>query len=57
MHICFCLFKFKNAQTTTDIDANMISVNKFFVHWVKETYIDERDAFQMLPTSNTRDIY
>ena len=48
----------KNSHAANDIDANMITVNNFFVHWFKKIDIKRyRDDLQILPTNNTTDIY
>ena len=34
-----CLFKLKNGKAIADIKANMIMVDNFFAHWIKEINI------------------
>ena len=36
MYICLLIQIFKNSVATSDIDTNLIMVNNFFAHWIKE---------------------
>ena len=48
----------KRANAAQNIDADMITVNNFFPHWLKEVDIKRYpDDICILPTNNTVDIY
>ena len=48
----------KGTNAAQNIDATMIMVNNFFVHWLKEVDIKlYPDDIRILPTNNTVDIY
>ena len=48
----------KRTSTAQNIDATMITVNNFFLHWLKEVNIKcYPDDIRTLPTNNTIDIY
>ena len=36
IHICFPIKIYKSSDNTADIDSDLITVNNFFAHWVKE---------------------
>ena len=57
-HFCFPL-KFKSAADNgNDIAAGLITVNNFFVHWIKEINIKRyNDDMPILPLTNTVDIF
>ena len=41
--------KFKKSNNTTDIDNDLITVNNFFVHWIKEVSITKYGRDKKLP--------
>ena len=48
----------KAADVTAQIEANMMTVNNFFVHWVKEIDITKYGKTkQLIPTSTPQEIY
>ena len=50
--------QFKKKDGASDLDGAIVTVNNFFVHWLKD--IDEKRYhvdIQILPTNNTMDIY
>ena len=48
----------KRTSAAQNIDATMITVNNFFLHWLKEVNIKRYpDDIRTLPTNNTIDIY
>ena len=58
MHLCIPLQIKKSTNTANDLDDDLITVNNFFVHFIKE--IDIRrygDEIRILPTNNTVIIY
>ena len=49
IHICFPI-KIKNkSNNSSDIDDDIITVNNFFAHWVKETSITKYGSDRELP--------
>lgn len=56
VHICLPIQIKKNLQATSDMDANMITVNNCFTHWIKKIDI-RRCNVQILLISNTTDLY
>ena len=48
IHICFPI-KIKKTNKDFDIDANMITVNNFLAHWVKEITITKYGSDKELP--------
>ena len=53
MDLCIPLQINKSTNTDNDIDADLMTLNNFFVHFIKE--IDTRrydDDIRMLPTNN-----
>ena len=49
IHICFPIKIKKNTNNALDIDADMITVNNFFAHWVKEISITKYGSDKELP--------
>ena len=50
IHICFPIkIKKKKSDNTADIDDDLITVNSFFVHWVKEVSITKYGSDKELP--------
>ena len=48
----------KKSNVANDIDDDLITVNKFFAHFVKEVHIKRYgDDKRILPTNNTVNIY
>lgn len=52
-HLCFPIKTKKLTNDNNDIDNNLITVNKFFAHWVKEINVTRYgDKVQILPMSS-----
>ena len=49
IHICFPIKIKKKSDNTADIDNNLITVNNFFAHWVKEISITKYESDKELP--------
>ena len=49
IHICFPIKIKKKSDNTADIDADLITVNNFFAHWVKEISITKYGSDKELP--------
>ena len=49
MHICFPIKIKKGTTTLSNIDVNLIPVNNFFAHWVKEISITKYGSDKELP--------
>ena len=49
IHICFPITILKKSDNTKDIDADLITVNNFFAHWVKEISITKYGSDKELP--------
>ena len=49
IHICFPIKILKKSDNTKDIDADLITVNNFFAHWVKEISITKYGSDKELP--------
>ena len=49
IHICFPIQIKKKSDNTADVDADLITVNNFFAHWVKEISITKYGSDQELP--------
>ena len=53
-HLCFPIKTKKLTNDNNDIDNNLITVNKFFAHWVKEINATRYGGnIQILPISLT----
>ena len=53
-HLCFPIKTKKLTNDNNDIDNNLITVNKFFAHWVKEINATRYGGnIQILPISST----
>ena len=61
LHLCIPLQikkKQKNTNTANDIDDDLMTVNNFFAHFIKEIDIRRyNNNIIILPTNNTVDIY
>ena len=58
LHICFPIRIRKATDATAAIEANMITVNNFFAHWIKEiTKTKYGRNKQLIPTSALQEIY
>ena len=58
VQICFPMRIRKKTNVANDIDNNMITVNNFFAHWIKEIDIKKLgDDQPILPTINTVDVH
>ena len=53
IHICFPIKIKKKSSNTADIDADLIPVNNFFAHWVKEVSITKYGSGKELPPTFT----
>ena len=51
IHICFLIKILKKSNESSDIDADLITVNTSFAHWVKEISITRYDSDKELPPS------
>ena len=49
IHICFPIKIKKKSNNNADIDADLITVNNFFAHWIKEISITKYDSDKELP--------
>ena len=49
VHICFPIEIKKKSDNTADIDKDLITVNNFFAHWVKEISITKYGSDKELP--------
>ena len=49
IHICFPIKIKKKANNNSDIDGDLITVNNFFAHWVKEISITKYGSDKELP--------
>ena len=49
IHICFPIKIKRKTNNALDIDADLITVNNFFVHWVKEISITRYGSDKELP--------
>ena len=58
IHICFPIKIKKKTSKDQEIDSNMITVNNFFAHWVKEICITRYGSDKELPpTFSPWDVY
>ena len=58
MHLCIPLQIKKSTNTANDIDDDLMTLNNFFAHFIKEIKISRySDDIRILPTNNTVDIY
>ena len=58
MKICLPLKFTKKSNKTQKMDAQMMTVNKFYGHWFTDIYIRRYpDDMRILPTNNSVDIY
>ena len=58
IHICFPIKIKKKTNNNSDIDDDMITVNNFFAHWVKEISITKYGSDKELPPTFTpQEIY
>ena len=51
IHICFPIKIKKKSNNNSDIDDDLITVNNFFAHWVKENSITKYGSDKELPTT------
>ena len=51
IHICFPIKIKKKSNNSSDIDDDLITVNNFFAHWVKEINITKYGSERKLPTT------
>ena len=49
IHICFPIKIKKQSNNSSDIDSDLITVNNFFAHWVKEISITKYGSDKELP--------
>ena len=49
IHICFPIKIKRKTNNALDIDADLITVNNFFAHWVKEISITRYSSDKELP--------
>ena len=57
LHFVFTLRIRKAADATAQIEANMMMVNNFFAHWIKEIDITKYRSIKQLSTTSTQEIY
>ena len=58
IHICFPIKIKKSAGNTANIDADLITVNDFFAHWIKEISITKYGSDKELPpTFSPSEVY
>ena len=58
IHICFPIKIKKSSNQNSDIDADLITVNNFFAHFVKEVSITKYDSDkELIPTFSHYEIY
>ena len=53
IHICFSIRIKKKLNNSSNIDGDMITVNNFFAHWVKEVSITKYGSDKELPPTFT----
>ena len=53
IHICFLIKIKKKSNNSSDIDNDLITVNNFFAHWVKEISITKHGSDKELPPTFT----
>ena len=53
IHICFPIKIKKQSNNSSDIDSDLITVNNFFAHWVKEISITKYGSVKELPPTFT----
>ena len=49
IHICFPIKIEKKSNKDADIDSDIITVNNFFAHWVKEVSVTKYGSDKELP--------
>ena len=49
IHICFPIKIKKQSNNSSDVDSDLITVNNFFAHWVKEISITKYGSDKKLP--------
>ena len=49
IHICFPIKIKKKSNNNADIDSDLITVNNFFVHWIKEISVTRYSSGKELP--------
>ena len=49
IHICFSIKIKKKTDNTADINADLITVNNFFAHWIQEVSITKYGNDKELP--------
>ena len=58
MHLCFPIRVLKSTNPTQNIRTDLIIVNNFLAHWIKELNIQRYDDdIQILPTNNPLETY
>ena len=58
VHLVFPMKTKKSTNNDTDLDTELMTVNNFFAHWIKEIDIKQYgDEIPTLPLINTVDIY
>ena len=58
MHLCFPIKVLKSTNPTQNIRTDLIIVNNFLAHWIKELNIQRYDDdIQILPTNNPLETY
>ena len=58
LHICFPIRIRKATDATVAIEANMVTVDNFFAHWIKEIGITKYGTNkQLIPISTPQEIY
>ena len=49
VHICFPIKILKKSDNTADVNNDLITVNNFFAHWIKEVSITKYSSDKELP--------
>ena len=57
IHICIPIKRKKKTNKDADIDSNMITVNNFFAHWVKEISMTKYDDKELPLTFSPWEVY
>ena len=58
IHICFPIKNKKSVNNTADVDTDLITVNDFFAHWIKEISITKYGSDKELPpTFSPSEVY
>ena len=58
LHICFPITFRKLSNAAQDLDPNLLTVNKFSAHWIKETDITKYGTNKsLIPATTPKEVY